>query len=120
MANGGQIIPISLEAPKHLPRRVRKKDALQKSERQLARNLPKYLKKLEELAMGKVLMSKTDATGEVVIYALPPDRQALQFLVEHAKGKAPQRFELTGDEGGPLEFVAWAAPENIIEGELVG
>jgi hypothetical protein len=31
----------------------------------------------------------------------------LEFLIEHGLGKVPQRHELTGEEGGPLEIVPW-------------
>lgn len=115
---GEKLIPVSLE-PKRLPKRIRKQEAIEIAEKQMARNLPKYLHKLEELAFGKVLLTKTTKEGDVIIYEVPPDRQALQFLIEHAKGKAPQRFELTGEDGGPMTVMAWAPPPiTVVEGQL--
>lgn len=57
-------------------------------------------------------------TGEEDVYRTLPDRQALIYLVNRGLGTPPQRYEITGDEGGPLEIVPWM-PSEVIEGEIV-
>lgn len=81
-----------------------------RTEGYIIKHLPDFIEALEKLAMG-VLVEKIDGrSGETSIYSKPPDRQALEFLIEHGLGKVPQRNELTGPEGGPLEIVAWSPP----------
>ena len=73
--------------------------------------LPELLAHLLDLARGVVVVEeKLDKdTGEVVprIYRVPPDRQALQFLIETSVGKAVSRLEITGKDKGPLEIAPW-------------
>ncbi len=93
----------------------RKQLLLERAESHIIRNLHLYLDKLEELANG-VLMVKVDGrSGEETIYRRAPDRQALQFLIEHAKGKVPQKQEITGADGGGLVFQAWAPRTDLPE-----
>jgi hypothetical protein len=55
-----------------------------------------------------VWVEKTDGrSGESRIYQQIPDRQALEFLIEHGLGKVPQRHELTGEEGGAISIIPW-------------
>ncbi|KKN40285.1 hypothetical protein LCGC14_0734950 [marine sediment metagenome] len=83
-----------------------------RTEGYIIKHLPDFIRKLEELAMG-IMIEKTDGrSGETHIYMRAPDRQALEFLIEHGLGKVPQRQELTGEGGGPIDIIPWlpAAP----------
>ena len=93
------------------PRPITKSEAVEKSELYVAKNLTKYLKKLHALAMGITVAGLK--RGEAVVYEVPPDRAALETLIERGMGKAPQRHEITGEGGGAVEIIPWlpAAPE---------
>lgn len=87
------------------PKRRRK--IADRTESWIIKHLPEFIGTLAELAQG-IWYEKTDGrSGEVRIYQQIPDRQALEFLIEHGLGKVPQRHELTGEEGGPLEILPW-------------
>lgn len=89
-------------------------EAVKRAELYVAKNLPKYLKKLEELAAG-VLVIKKDRKGKESLYLQPPDRAALEYLIDRGMGKAPQRFEIeASSEDRAIQ--AWA-PAEVIEGE---
>lgn len=74
--------------------------------------LPVLIQRMFDLAEGVIMVeTRTDnETGELVqrIYQVAPDRQALQFLIENVIGKTPQRVEMTGKGGGPMEVIPWA------------
>ena len=118
------------------PRRVTSRVAVEKAEQHVRRNLKKYLKKLEELAQGiviaepskklgdfEVLVRYTETGQETVVgqnltlYTTAPSLPALQYLSDRAMGKTPQRYEITGDEGGAIEVIPWLPPVSYIEGE---
>ena len=118
------------------PRRVTSRVAVEKAEAHVRRNLKKYLKKLEELAQGVVIAEPSKKLGdfEVVVrypqtgqetvvgqnltlYTTAPSLPALQYLSDRAMGKTPQRYEITGDEGGAIEVIPWLPPVSYIEGE---
>jgi hypothetical protein len=87
------------------PKRIRHRKAIEKADLYLAKKLPHHLKKLEELANG-VLVMKEDRDGEEVIYRIPPDRQALEFLIERGAGKTASREELMeGEAQGPIGYI---------------
>ncbi len=88
----------------------RRRTIANRTEGWIIKHLPEFIDTLADLARG-VWEEKVDGrSGETKIYQRVPDRQALEFLIEHGLGKVPQRSELTGPEGGPLEIVAWSAP----------
>ena len=116
------ILPSSfLPVPEHLPRRyptrVTPKEAMERAELFIRRNLPLNLNKLHELAMGAVVMETDGRSGKVKVYKTTPDKDALKYLIDRGMGKVPERFEVTGEDGGPVTIQAWAEP--IIEGEVV-
>lgn len=80
------------------------------------------LARMWDLAMGVVVVEeKVDRdTGDVVprIYRMPPDRQALQWLMENGIGKVPTRVELTGEDGGPVQITPWMPVAAAIEAGL--
>lgn len=95
------------------PKRIRHKKAIEKADLYLAKKLPHHLKKLEELANG-VLVMKEDRDGEEVIYRTPPDRQALEFLIERGGGKTPTREELVeGEASGPIGYVPFIRASDM-------
>ena len=78
---------------------------------EVRRRLPVLLQRMFDLAEGVIMHEqRVDGEGEVSVrcYQLGPDRLALQFLIENVIGKTPQRLELTGKGGGPVEVVPWA------------
>ena len=103
--------------PGRVATRVTNKKAIDKAEMYLRKNLPKYLKILEELARGVKVQRLTD-DGETT-YMVPPDRAALVYLLDRGMGKIPQRMEITGESGGPMQFLAWAGPEELARGEII-
>ena len=80
----------------------------------VVKNLPKYVKKLHELALGGFYVQKIDQKGNLKVYTTAPDRAALEYLIERGLGKVPQRHEITGEAGGPLEILPWA-PDSFLE-----
>ena len=113
---GEEAIVANLPVPKEskkLPKRIRHAEFIEKADLWAARHLQKHLKKLRELAEG-VLVQKTDKmTGEENVYRLPPDRAALIYLANRGMGTPAQRYEITGDEGGPIEVIPWMPNEEI-------
>lgn len=48
------------------------------------------------------------------VYTTPPDRQAIEYLLNQGLGRPVQRQELTGSDGGAIEFDAInAASESL-------
>ena len=117
-ANRTELVPIpAAEGDDRV--RISLRTAVQKAEMYVADKLPMYLERLEELAKGVVVME--DRGGEQRVYVTPPDRASLEYLIDRVMGKPPQRYEVTGDEGGPLRFIPWVVLEgdqDIIEGEM--
>lgn len=98
--------------------KVSQQEAIRRTETYVTKNLPKYIKKLEELARG-VTVLKVNKRGETVVYTKAPDRQALEYLVDRGMGKPPQRFEFAGEGGGHENPVPWAPHEQEpIEAEV--
>src|SRR4051795_405957 len=72
---------------------------IQKAESAIADRLPWLVDKAMELAEG-VYVEKPGLTGPIV-YQLPPDMNAIKYLVDRIMGKPTERRELTLDK--PLE-----------------
>ena len=136
------VVPYEERRP---PQRISNKEAIEKAESHVRKwgNLKKHLKKIEELAMGVYMVTPTRKGGpsdlilrdtetgkeellgrDLTIYKVGPNLLANQYLVDRALGKTPQRYEITGDDGGPVEVVPWLpaieAPVDYIEGEVIG
>ena len=97
----GEIIPAPVREVKVQPKRIRHKQAIEKAEMYAARNLPKYIKLLEGLARG-VLVVEENKKGEEEVYRTIPDRQALQYLTDRGMGKPVNKTEITGEDGTPI------------------
>ncbi len=102
-----------------------KEELREKAEMYNTKNLPKYMKKLHELAMGIVV--QRIGKGGPQIYAISPDRAALTYLIDRGLGKTPDRQEITGKDGDALQMVIPWAPaaqieppddENTVEAEV--
>lgn len=101
------------------PRKVvNQKEAVERAEMYVAKNLAKYLKKLEELAMGVTVM-KESKKGEPMIYVEPPDRQALEYLIDRGMGKSPQSFEVKAGHEAEVPLLPWAPHERLGQGDIV-
>jgi len=105
------ILPI-LSAPPIPARKITERSAFEKADKRVRRKLYKYIEKLEELAMGVLIQKEDKKTGLPTIYKVAPSREALQYLIDRGLGRIPQRFEMSGNDGGPLEIVPWAGPPN--------
>ena len=117
-SEGETTTPISFAIPKVVPRAIRPKTAIERAEKKLQRNLPRYITKMEDLAQGVTMLEVKD--GKERIYTKPPDRAALEYLIDRGMGKTPQRFEMTGADGGPVEVLPWlpaGVSVPVIEGE---
>ena len=79
--------------------------AMEKAELYIVKRLPQYLRKIHALAMGVFAVKETKDGPK--IYAVPPDRTALEYLVNRGLGSIPQRHEVTGQAGGPMEILPW-------------
>ncbi len=103
-----------------------KEELREKAEMYNVKNLPKYMKKLHELAMGIVV--QRIGKGGPQIYAIAPDRAALEYLLNRGLGKTPDRHEITGAEGEAVQMVIPWAPvvqiertgddDNVVEAEV--
>lgn len=121
-------LPVERAPAKPTRRKITPREALDRAQERIARRVLRYIAHQERIAEGiyiEELIPDPETEGRTtkrIVYQKPPDRQALQFLIDHGIGKAPQRYELTGEDGGAIEFMAWVpsnAPkdEDIIEGE---
>ena len=90
--------------------------AIDKAEMYIVRKLPRYLKKLHELAIGITAVRNTKDGQQV--YEIPPDRIALEYLVDRGLGRTPQRHEVTGQAGGPLEVLPWMPAGMLKQPEM--
>ena len=101
----------------HEARAVSRKNAIARADAFLAKNLLKHLKLLRELATGIKVMKPSKDGEESEVYMVPPDRQAIEYLVDRAMGKAQSRTELTGEGGGPVKIVPWLPLEELPQPE---
>ena len=96
------------------------REARDKADLYLLKNLPKYLKQLHKRAMGVKAIRTTKEGSEV--YEVPPDPETLRYLIDRALGKTPQRTEITSEEGGGVIFVPWVPsqePKKLEEGNVI-
>ena len=105
--------------------RITEDTAIEKAETHVRKRLRGYLRKIEELAKGirivgttpkghvpRELILRDPESGDeqslgfgLVVYQTEPNLKALQYLSDRAMGRPPQRMELTGDGGGPMEHI---------------
>ena len=83
---------------------------IQKAESMIADRLPWLVEKAMELAEG-VAVEKYNSAGVPMVYQLPPDMQAIKYLVDRIMGKPVDRKEVSGPDGGPVpvEFYSYDA-----------
>lgn len=93
--------------PKGRPRTQDKHaGAIAKAEKRIADKLPTLIDRAFELAEG-VTIQEVDKEGGVNIYTRPPDRQAIEYLINRIMGKPTDRQE-TDIEGGLTIRVEYA------------
>lgn len=76
------------------PKAEKFKLPIAKAEKKIADRLPWLVDKAMELAEG-VVIQEPDAEGSPRIYQRPPDRQAIQYLLDRIMGKPTERKEIT-------------------------
>ena len=85
--------------------------------------MPVLIDRMLELALGVCIQDQkvNPKTGDVEqkVFRVPPDRQALQYLMENVIGKVPQRVELTGKDGGAIEVIPWMPIQAAEEAGMI-
>ncbi len=76
-----------------------------KAEKRIADKLPELVDRMFELANG-VTLQETDDDGITNIYTRPPERQAIEYLLNRIMGKPTERKELSGPDGEPIMISA--------------
>jgi hypothetical protein len=92
MAGKGGARPGAGRKPKGI-KRVIHASPIQVVEAKISEKLPWLADKLFELAEG-VQVQKTDRRGRTRIYSEPPDRQAIEYLMDRVMGKPTQPISL--------------------------
>jgi hypothetical protein len=89
------------------------------AEKRISKALPDLLDRMIDLAMGAmavgVVLDADTGAPKQRVYQLLPDQKALSFLIEHGIGRVPQRVELTGKEGKPMEIIPWMPQQVALE-----
>ena len=100
-------------------KRISRSEAMEKSEMYVVKNLPKYLKKIHQLAMG--ILAIKDTKDGPMVYSIPPNQSALEYLVDRGLGRIPQRHEITGEGGGAIEVIPWlpASSVEVIDATII-
>ena len=113
--------------PARPPQRIDENTAIEKAEKHVRRSLKGYLRNIEKLGKGLlivgpapkgkpsrelILRDPETGTEESLGYGLEvfqtlPNLKALQYLADRAMGRPAQSMAITGDGGGPLEVVPW-------------
>ena len=115
------LVALSEKGEPKVVRRITRKEAMEKADMYLLKNLPKYLKHLHALAVG-IKTRRVTGDGKEVVYDVAPDRQALEYLLERGMGKIPQKMELTGEDGGGVKIIPWmpmSALPALNKGEII-
>lgn len=80
-------------------------------ERRIADRLPWLIDKEFELATG-VMVQEVTKDGKV-IYQTPPDRQAIEYLINRVMGKPVERKEVSGPDGGAQTHKVYLASDDF-------
>lgn len=84
------------------PRKAEKfQRPIARAEKRIADRLPWLIDQQFELAEG--VLAEEGKDGEEKVYKRPPDRQAVEYLLNRIMGKPTERQELTGKDGEPLD-----------------
>lgn len=83
------------------PKAEKFKLPIAKAEKRIADRLPTLIDRMFELSDG-VLVEEVDRDGVPRVYQKPPDRQAIEYLVNRILGKPTERQEVSGPDGEPL------------------
>ncbi len=80
-----------------------------RAEKQIVDRLPWLVDKQFELAEGVTIQTE-DSDGETHIYQRPPDRQAIEYLLNRIMGKPTERQEVD-QTGGVTVRVVYEDPD---------
>lgn len=75
-----------------------------RAEKRIADRLPELIDKMMELANGVLIEETNPVTGDPQVYQKPPDRQALEYLVNRIMGKPTERQEHSGSDGDAIRI----------------
>lgn len=81
-----------------------------RAEKRIADRLPDLIDKQFELAEG-VTVQEADGHGGQRVYSRPPDRQAVEYLLNRIMGKPVERQEHSGPNQEPIPIVVIPADE---------
>jgi len=84
------------------PTAIKYERPIRRAEKQIVDRLPWLIDKQFELAEGVTIQIEDD-DGDRHIYQRPPDRQAIEYLLNRIMGKPTEREEVSGPGGGPLQ-----------------
>lgn len=76
------------------PKAEKFKQPIAKAEKKISDKLPWLIDQMMELATG-VVVQELDKDGTPRIYQRPPDRQAIEYLVNRVMGKPTERNDVT-------------------------
>lgn len=77
--------------------------AIDQAEDKVCDHLPALVNHMLQLAYGIKLAKKTPQGGEI-IYKTPPNFKALAYLIDRILGKATERQEISGPDGGEIHL----------------
>lgn len=114
------MIPVEAEPQRrHKRSRLTPKEALERAEERVAKQLLKRIATMERLAEGIWFEEVLPDGVKRVVYKKAPDRVAVQYLIDRGMGKPPQAYEVTGDGGGPIEFMPWLPSATVAKKEII-
>lgn len=76
------------------PKAEKFQQPIAEGESRIADRLPWLIDKQFELAEG-VWREETSATGARIVYKTPPDRQAIEYLINRVMGKPTEKRDVT-------------------------
>lgn len=85
------------------PLREKYERHINQAEKKIADKLPQLVDVLMKQALGQILVQEELEDGPE-IHAVAPDRKAGEYLVNRILGRPTEHHELTGADGGPIEF----------------
>lgn len=77
--------------------------AIDQAEDKVCDHLPQLVDHMLQLAYGIKRAGKTPQ-GKPVVYDVPPNFKALAYLIDRILGKATERQEISGPDGGAMSF----------------
>lgn len=77
--------------------------AIDQAEAKVCDHLPQLVDHMLKLAYG-IKQTRKTPQGKVEVYDVPPNYKALAYLIDRIMGKATERQEISGPDGGNIEI----------------